>query len=243
MFASLLLIAALAAPSPEYDVTIKKTPAVASADSVDVSRFACKIYLKNAMGSGVNTAKGVVTCLHVVQNEPSIEVVCGDERATAIISVIDRGYDLALLTVAWKQPHPAAELADKSPASGDKLRSAGRCKDGTITVEDHVCESNDRTDIYFTNCSNTGRSGAGIFNADGRLVGIIHGNAVKTEPYSGLAKDINHVVRLGSQFTPGKPALPASSVANTPPVQSGNCPGGVCPVQNYQQQPYFRRRR
>lgn len=241
MLTSLLVFVALTAPSPDYDVKIIRTPAAAS---VDVSQYACKVYAGRAMGSGANTAKGVVTCYHVIEGQSSIEVVCGDERAKATVVVVDRDYDLALLSVSWKQSHPIAELAAESPAKGAVLKSAGRCKDGTVTVEDHIVDSNDKKDIRFTNCSNSGRSGSGIFSSDGKLVGIVYGNSVDTEPYTGLARDVNHVVRLGSQYTPGKPVAAESPAKGTAPagMQPGNCPGGFCPIQQAPQYQYRRRR-
>ncbi len=242
MYASLLILILGADPQP-YDVTVKR---VATAGYVDVEKCACKIYLMGTangkrvvkgMGSGVNTEKGVVTCYHVIDGQRDIEVACCGETAVATVVVIDRDYDLALLSVPWNSPHEKAKMASESPTDGKTLRSAGRCKDGTISVEHHEWLSTDKNDIEFTNCANSGRSGAGLFNWSGELVGIIHGNRVEKEPYTGLARDINHVVRLGSQYTPGKPV--AAATPKPPAVQ--NCPNGNCPLQQPQQQFWQRR--
>lgn len=243
MYASLLIL--ILGADPVYDVTVKRVAAA----PVNVEQFACKIYLMGTvngkrvatgMGSGVITDKGVVTCFHVIDGQRDIDVLCAGETANATVVVVDRDYDLALLNVAWAKPHPVAKLASESPLTGAILTSAGRCKDGTISVESHTVEDNNKKDIRFTNCSNSGRSGAGIFNRAGEVVGIIHGNSVDKEPYVGLARDVNHVVRLGSQYTPGKPVAAATP---KPPVGMvpGPCPGGFCPVQQPQQQFWQRR--
>jgi hypothetical protein len=236
MYASILiLVAAIGSdPKPVYDVTVKRIPFVVN---VDVGQFACKIRYKGGMGSGVITEKGVVTCFHVVNGQSTVQVTCGDETADGHAVVIDRDYDLALLSVAWTKTHAVAKVSPSSPEKGARLQSAGRCKDGTITVEEHLCESNDKKDIRFSNCSNTGRSGAGLFNRSGELVGIVYGNSVDVEPFTGLARDLNHVVRLVSQYTPGK--VSAAKPVVTP---QSNCPNGNCPIQQPQQQYFWNRR-
>ncbi len=83
MYALLLMVALGDAP---YDVTILRSAAPAA---VDVSQYACKLTMNNsaghvvAIGSGVKTSKGVLTCLHVVQGQSIINVTCDGETASA----------------------------------------------------------------------------------------------------------------------------------------------------------------
>lgn len=195
MFETLLLLAAInydvevvrASAVKAYDVVVERAESLKAAPPVDVSQFACKIRTTNGMGSGVVTSRGVVTCLHVVNGQSSIEVTFGNETAKGLIVASDSKNDLAVLAVVWKERRPTAELSVPGVKIGDSLKSAGRCKDGTITIEDHSCVLIPPGEILFTNPSNAGRSGAGLFNASGKLVGIVSGNIVSVEPYTGIA--------------------------------------------------------
>lgn len=225
----------IATPSKSgYQIAVQRRP------EADVSQYACKIRFPNGMGSGVNTAKGVVTCWHVVAGQSQIDVTCGDETARGTVLFYDQQNDLAVMSVAWKQPHPTAELAESPATKGDAIKSSGRCKDGTINVEDHTCLATSGYEVRFENPSNAGRSGAGLFDAKGKLVGVIHGNAVDVEPCIGLATGVDAVRYLVGNVKDKPVSAAATKPATSPAVQ--NCPNGQCPLQVPQYQ-YFRARR
>lgn len=168
----------------------------------DVSQYAVEVNADMARGSGVNTKYCVLTCHHVIVGRKSIEVTCGGETAKATVIEVDTKNDVAVLKVQWKQPHPEAELSTDVVSIGDKLSSAGRSKDGTITVDDHVCQANARNEITMTNASNSGRSGAGLFDCCGKLVGLVRGNVTTTVPYLAWAVGIVPIKVLAERCSP-----------------------------------------
>ena len=94
--------------------------------SASLLKYAVKLRAKNtrsALASGVNTAKGIVTCAHVVEGFTEFTVDCDGESATAKVLNVDETHDLALLSVNWLNPHSEAVLTDRHPAA-DKCWSA-----------------------------------------------------------------------------------------------------------------------
>lgn len=198
-----------AVPKKSYEVSVVRAPKFAAA-AVDVGQFACKIRTTNGIGSGVKTERGVLTCYHVIAGQNDIQVTCGSETGKASILAANQKADLALLLVNWKSPHPSAKMSDSEPSCGENLVSAGRCKDGTISVENHGCLKQERNEIKFENASNSGRSGSGIFNGSGELVGIVTGNSVDVEPYTGIAVSLTPIKAfLGSSVSRPKESYAA----------------------------------
>lgn len=165
---------------PNLNLGIKKNAGAAAFRPIDA---ACRIKVtagdKTCYGSGVIVDAGVMTCSHLF-TEPGtlvIEVECGDETAIGSILKRDAKKDIALLSCQWKVPKPAAKLAEKLPKKGDSLSSCGRGTTGCIDSMEHVVAGiwgyDAATEILFTPPPFLGRSGAGLFNASGELVGVI----------------------------------------------------------------------
>lgn len=206
-----------AAASPQYDIQIHRVARGIEAEQIatgaevgspapmsDLKRVAVKLRAKGAFASGVNISRGILTCAHVVEGHAEFTVECDGETATARVVSTDKKNDIALLSVAWKMKHQEAALADEPPRRAETLHSAGRCKDGTLTVETHDWIETGRFGIQFTNPPQTGRSGSGLFDSQDRLIGIVSRTIIEDdgkilEPYIGEAASIEHVLALIGQ--------------------------------------------
>ncbi|WP_397570334.1 serine protease [Schlesneria sp. T3-172] len=162
-------------------------------------KYAVKLRAKDtrsALASGVNVADGILTCAHVVEGFSEFTVECDGEAATARVVTVDEQHDLALLSVKWTQPHAEAVLTKTSPQPEEQLTSVGRQKDGTFSVELHSLQKIENREYLYTNPPQEGRSGSGIFNSDGKLVGIVLGKIVDVEPFIGRAAVVEDVKKL-----------------------------------------------
>ena len=175
--------------------------------SAKLLKYAVKLRAKNtrsALASGVNTADGIVTCAHVVEGFSEFTVDCDGESATAKVVNVDETHDLALLSVTWSNPHSEAVLADTNPLPEDQLTSVGRQKDGTLSIELHLLQKIENSEYLYSNPPQEGRSGSGVFNAKGKLVGIVLGKIVDSEPFIGRAammEDLAKLVKVGDPTT------------------------------------------
>jgi predicted RNA-binding Zn-ribbon protein involved in translation (DUF1610 family) len=151
---------------------------------------------RQALASGVNTAAGIVTCAHVIEGHAEFKAVCDGETALAKVVSVDKKNDLALLSVAWKGQHDQANIAVGHPSDGETLTSVGRTNDGTIAAESHRFLRLENNEYLHTNATNAGRSGSGIFNARGQLVGLVLGNIVDVEPYLGRSAVVGDIANL-----------------------------------------------
>ena len=167
--------------------------------SVNLLKYAVKLRAKDtrsALASGVNTADGIVTCAHVVDGYSEFTVDCDGESATAKIVNVDPARDLALLSVTWSNTHSEAVLTDTNPAPEEQLTSVGRQKDGTVSIERHSLHKIENSEYLYSNPPQEGRSGSGVFNSEGKLVGIVLGKIVAVEPYIGRAATVEDVAKL-----------------------------------------------
>ena len=172
--------------------------------SANLLKYAVKLRAKDtrsALASGVNTADGIVTCAHVVDGFSEFTVDCDGESATAKVVSVDEAHDLALLSVNWLNPHAEAVLTDRHPSPEDELTSVGRQKDGTFSIELHSFQKIENSEYLYSNPPQEGRSGSGVFTAEGKLVGIVLGKIVDIEPFIGRAatvKDVAKLVKVGA---------------------------------------------
>lgn len=174
---------------PAVDLRIRKIAgSVAPFKPLDAS---CRIKVdgNNACyGSGTVIEQGVLTCAHLfTDGDKTTEITaeCGGEIATAKIDMIDHAADLAILSVEWKTPKPAARLATKVPSQGDPLTTCGRDVTGRLDCTDHktvnISAYEHSVDILYMPPPFLGRSGGGVFNAADELVGVVHGYEVSTK--------------------------------------------------------------
>ncbi len=131
-------------------------------------------------GSGVIVGRAVVlTAAHVVVGATDVFVDGADEPA--VVAVLDRTRDLAWLDVPSVDATPV-ELAQVQ--AGDAVRVVGGATSGTVdalvervlamTVDDvRSTTRSTRSGFQLDAAIDGGDSGAGVFDGDGRLVGIV----------------------------------------------------------------------
>ena len=161
-------------------------PATASADA---SRFrqlipsVLKVEAANtdgsiSIGSGVVIGRGLVaTNCHVTHQARSIALVRGSVRSAVESQFSDVEHDLCLLYSAAAESEPAAEIAPASPQIGQSAFAVGfiggrsvRVNSGQIdAVYDYDGGKVIQTSAWFA----FGASGGGLFDDQGRLLGII----------------------------------------------------------------------
>jgi S1-C subfamily serine protease len=146
------------------------------------------------MGTGtVIASKGgrslVLTCRHVVPDpDGTILVKAGASTYGAELLAVDDAADLAVLRV--RAELPAVAVADVGPADGADLRQWGYTKGGPMNpkhgpAREHTNGKVDGKpfDVRVTGIApDFGDSGSGVFDADGRVVGVC---AAKAEGKAG----------------------------------------------------------
>ena len=207
--------------------------------SANLLKYAVKLRAKDtrsALASGVNTADGIVTCAHVVDGYSEFTVDCDGESATAKVVNVDEARDLALLSVKWLNPHSEAVLTDRHPSPEDQLTSVGRQKDGTFSIEVHSLHKIENSEYLYSNPPQEGRSGSGVFTSEGKLVGIVLGKIVDSEPFIGRAatvKDLAKLVKVGRSKSNVDFARNVITVSPNDPQN----PTTVLPVSNQSRNP------
>lgn len=172
-----------------YTIEVKKT--------VDLSKVVCKVRNVDGFGCGVSVEQGVLTCWHLVRRGGKVTVTCDGETVDAGIVRTDENNDVALLSVKWKNKHPAIKVADESPVVGDDMNSAGPCKDGTFTIERHkvdeIVKYTKSTQYLYNNPPQSGRSGSPLLNDENELVSIQTGFSMETIPYRGRGAELRAI--------------------------------------------------
>lgn len=208
------------AASAPYEVQVHLAEVAATARANPL-KYAVKLSAgkRQALASGVNTPAGIVTCAHVVDGHVEFTAVCDGETAVAKVVSVDKKNDLALLSVTWKNQHDEAVVATTHPTDGEQLTSVGRQKDGTISVETHSFHRVANNEYQYSNPPQEGRSGSGIFNARGNLVGICLGKIVDVEPYVGRSAVVTDIATLIKARNPVQ-----ATAAVVPGLHSHRCP-------------------
>lgn len=168
--------------SPNVQLNIRKPLAAAPLVSSPLDfGVLIKVSGDNAcLGSGVITEAGVITCAHLFtigDQSTEITVESASEVTSAMIAKIDYETDIAILSCDWIGK-PSAKLAETQPAIGDPLVSIGRSRDGgVLSVDNHkvtgLAKYEDSSEILYLPPPWEGRSGGGVFNKDGEIVGIV----------------------------------------------------------------------
>ncbi|WP_162910920.1 S1 family peptidase [Azohydromonas sediminis] len=131
-----------------------------------------------ALGSGVVVAPGrVVTNCHVTHDAVSIQVARGGDRMPVHAQAADVEHDLCVLDVPGL-PNPPAVLGDaRSLRIGDAVIALGftggfglRRSLGQVVA---LHPLHDAPVIQSSNLFNSGASGGGLFDEQGRLVGVL----------------------------------------------------------------------
>lgn len=138
---------------------------------------------KKWYASGTIIADGVLTCAHACPKLGlDITVEYGDEELKANLVAANPVHDVALLRVDWKAPPKhVAKLATVPAKAGDTVRSCGRNTRGILDIQSHRVTGESRWErmgmLEYTNPPEQGRSGGGICNQAGEIVGIVHAYA------------------------------------------------------------------
>lgn len=207
---SFLLLVSMLATASEPDFrsvfteTPKPLPKPSAPKTISPIDFTVRIRVQDGTakvwyGSGTIIDGGVLTCAHVVPRDGlDVTVEHGDDEAKGRPLIIAGEYDVALLEVKWSKVMRVAELAAKSAAKGDAVTSCGRGPDGDVTEEDHIVSGSYRWEkmrtVEYSPAPYLGRSGGGIYNAESKIVGIVHAYATHndgtSEQRSGIGIDL-----------------------------------------------------
>lgn len=214
LFALLILAQWSWAVDPQPTLAPKEPPAAAPAPVVSVKKFyspqEATVQVKSPKtGPYTGTAicsHTVVTCAHGLTNENDIVTVDGKP---AKVEKIIHGLDVALLRTEHELK-PAA-IAEKWPKAGEAVTGYGyeMNLNGKLGVfKSNVTGINtfrDGDTILIRKRAIPGRSGGGLFNAAGQLIGVNRGAMVATDEslYSGL-DSIKKIVNI-----PGAPLAKA----------------------------------
>ncbi len=169
--------------TPDNATLMASRPALDVADMfAGVVPSVVKIMVSDGAGSGVRVAAGFVTNAHVVGYETDVTVVTADgQRVRGTVAKIDQVADLALVTVEVATA-PVLELERASlQRVGDSAYVVGFPRasviEGTASLTRGII-SGFRTGspgvawIQTDAAMNPGNSGGGLFNAQGKLIGI-----------------------------------------------------------------------
>lgn len=189
--------------------------------------------IERSLGSGVIISPDglIVTCHHVVQDSDQIIVVLSDKREfQAKVVKLDPKSDLAILKInASKGPLPFSEIGSaESSEIGDLVLAIGNPFGLDQTVTSGIISAKKtimgayviQTDAAI----NIGNSGGGLFDVEGRLIGINSAiysksggsNGIGFAVPSEMVKVVLHSV--GSQKPPQKPWLGIQGSEMTPVI-------------------------
>lgn len=174
----------------------------------------------------------VVTCAHGLTNENDIVTVDGKP---AKVEKIIHGLDVALLRTEHELK-PAA-IAEKWPKVGEAVTGYGyeMNLNGKLGVfKSNVTRLNvfrEGDTILIRKRAIPGRSGGGLFNAAGQLIGVNRGAMVATDEsiYSGL-DSIKAIINGDLPKIAQKAIEPKQSTPPAEFLKQPDCPSGQCPL-------------
>ena len=224
-----------AAVVPDGGTLLATRPALDVADMyAGVAPSVVKILVSDGAGSGVRVAAGIVTNAHVVGDETSVTVVLGDgQQVTGTVVKVDQVADLALVTAEGWIPELEIERASFQRI-GDSAYVVGFPRSseigGAASLSRGIISGfrNGQPGVSWiqTDASmNPGNSGGGLFNGQGKLIGI---PAWKLRGADGLNFAISadtvtaFLARPGSRrgAAPTVPTTPTARVASPTPTRS-----------------------
>jgi tetratricopeptide (TPR) repeat protein len=128
-------------------------------------------------GSGVVIAPGrVITNRHVIEDGASFRIEHGGKKCSAKLIRVDPGHDLAELSVAGLAAPVVTVLDSSKLAVGETVYAIGAPEGLELTISEGLISGlrdfdNGRV-IQTSAAISPGSSGGGLFDAEGRLVGI-----------------------------------------------------------------------
>ena len=130
------------------------------------------------MGTGVIVGPGrVVTSCHVTGPAPSVRVLYGGLRHNVKLQRADIQHDLCMLDVPEIDGPPATVGSTGNLQLGDQVIAMGFTGGYELQFADGVVRGLQQADglpiIKSSTAFNSGASGGGLFDAEGRLVGIL----------------------------------------------------------------------
>ncbi|NBT26669.1 MAG: hypothetical protein EBT09_08985 [Actinobacteria bacterium] len=157
-------------------------PALDVADMyAGVAPSVVKILVSDGAGSGVRVAAGIVTNAHVVGDETSVTVVLGNgQQVTGTVVKVDQVADLALVTTEGWIPELEIERASFQRI-GDSAYVVGFPRSseigGAASLSRGIISGfrNGQPGVSWIQTDaamNPGNSGGGLFNGQGKLIGI-----------------------------------------------------------------------
>ncbi len=203
--------------SAVYNKANSSTVCVAAGtiSNVDISNF----YKLNSRGAGVifedNKSKGdayIVTCYHVVQKYPNeIFVLLHNSYVPIKATLVNYSsiYDIAVLKITGSNEYKTssatpAQIADSSMVvGGEKVLAIGNPQgtgesvtDGIISKPYEVVNINGtyRRVIRISAGINGGNSGGGLFDIEGRLIGIVNAKAVDVPSQDSYIDNIAYAI-------------------------------------------------
>ncbi len=134
-----------------------------------------------AVGSGILVAPdGIVTTCHALPPSATIVTRLGNEQVPATLAIYDEDLNLCRLSVARRSTVPLVAAAEE-PRVGDAVFAIGQHKGNELSVlEGTVRNIRSTPNGRFLEISMPvapGASGGGLFDAYGRLVGVLTGKA------------------------------------------------------------------
>jgi len=183
-------------------------------------------YEQPGSGSGVIlTADGyIATCAHVVDGAKSLTVTLNDDSSyEATIIGTDPRNDLAIIKIEAEGLTPAAlgdsdmlTIGEDVIAIGNPLGELrGTATSGIVSAVKRsiTVEGTDMELIQTDAAISPGNSGGGLFNASGRLIGIVNAKVSDTSaeglgfaiPVNSVVKEINDLLNYG--YVTGRAAL------------------------------------
>ena len=173
-----------AAPVPQAPISPIAQPRSAEDLFAELSRSTARITAHNVSGRAVGLGSGVVTGIgtvitncHVAAAGGSLMVKVGSEQYSASVEVADEEYDLCRLSVMGLTA-PAVNVASAdSLKTGQKVYAIGAPQGLDLTISDGIVsgmrELPQGRVIQTTAPISPGSSGGPLFDAYGRLVGIM----------------------------------------------------------------------
>jgi hypothetical protein len=148
----------------------------------------------------------------------------GAWRPAVVLARSDDGSDLALLGLNHGVALPSVEVARQTPAASELVSLSGFPQAaGERRRMARVSAGTGGDWLTLDGPSLPGESGGGVFDADGRLAGVIFGTAPPSRPTCTLAVPAAAIRRLfRAAFhadPPCRPAPPVPPIASNPPIE------------------------
>jgi S1-C subfamily serine protease len=189
---------------------------------------------RRAQGSGIVIGRErIVTNHHVIDGATAIQITHGGRRFAARIAQFDAAHDLAILSVPGldqprviQRPSSLVQVGERVYAIGAPRGLELSLSDGLIaalrTENSGSASEPGATILQTTAAISPGSSGGGLFDAQGRLVGITTFSAINGQSLN-FALPTEWIAALEKNIAPGaRPAPPAAvshySVTDRPEV-------------------------